>query len=328
MSTLNVTYAVWVGRRQRRRRESGLRPFHSESYSLPHRLLEAQRDPMLDGQTLKFLFWSVRGDANGPSIFFERHPIVNIIPVNNQDAVATAVYALPGEGNHPGEYGYDIDAFDVNAGDFVDVEMDFVSAVEPDSNLAQRANDEGFVPTTMMENIQANSSISAEEFADWRVWKDMEEDSIENSILSANAGGRAIALAFYVMSNQPIPVAPTKPFVAYDLMTTFLLNWLATHGHGESPISLYVRQFASGLMLTETASLVSPQLKHAILDVAARQVSLAAGLIRSEILAGKKPLQADQISTSTAMETMVKDEILAATTHKGNGKQSTSVMTK
>src|SRR5215216_4925373 len=117
MPTLTVRYAVWVGRRQRRHRESGLRVFRSVSYSLPQPLPEAERDPMLDGQTLKFLFWSVTGASIGPSIFFDRYQIVNIMPANNQDpVVATAIYAVPGEADHPGEYGYDVDAFDVTGG--------------------------------------------------------------------------------------------------------------------------------------------------------------------------------------------------------------------
>jgi len=241
---------------------------------------------MLDGQRLTFLFWSVTGTANGPSVFFDRYQIVNIMPANNQDpVVATAIYAVPGEADHPGEYGYDVDAFDVNRGDFVD--MDFVVAVEPNANLAQRANAEGFVPTVMMENIQAYSLIAGESFTNWRVWKEMDEDTVDDINLSASAGSNAIGIAFYMVFDQPHPVV-SKPVIAYDERTTLLLNWIATHGNGDPPMGQFVHQLVSGLILTETASLFSPELRSPVLDLAAKQVSLASGLIKKEILAGKK----------------------------------------
>jgi hypothetical protein len=262
---------------------------------------------LLERHNARFLFWSYTTPDGVPTT----------------TAVCVERTGVVGD---PPEIGYQVDAFDVIVGDFIDVNTNFVEIVGPDRNLTERANNEGFVPTTRMENIRASTTIG--QYNNWRVWNNSGENSITDPNLSAPARASAIAFAFYAMPVQPDLVVPNQ-VDKYDALTTFLLNYLATHGQGDSlPLAPFIRQFASGLMLTDMATKVSPPLQSAVLDIAAKQVSLAAGLIRGKILAGRKTLQADQISTSTALETIKKEELLVATTTKGNGKQSTNVMKK
>ena len=169
----------------------------------------------------------------------------------------TAVCVERTVGRDPGEIGYQVDAFDVIAGDFIDVNTNFVEIVGPDRNLTDRANNEGFVPTARMENILVSNTIG--QFNDWRVRNNSDENSVADPNLSAPAGASAIAFAFY-----RIPV----------------VNNLYVPGPIRFKVPFYVppetwHQFETGLSLAGDASKFSKELRTEILALSAKMVSCA-----------------------------------------------------
>jgi hypothetical protein len=230
---------------------------------------------------------------------------VTILAENQNDVNATAIYAEPGKG--PGIPAYEVDAFDATAGQFIN--DDFVASVEPDHDLAWQANDQGFVPTSMMEEIRAY----ADHFVDWKVWKD-DESSVGNPDLVAPTQESAIAFAFFTSLIQ----MPVGDFKEYPIGTW--VSWGVKvdaggpTGHGPvPPWTPFVQKFAAGMALAEVADEISPELQQAVLDLATKQISLAADSISKEMLAAGsegtiKLLHEQQATPDTLVEVAMRDQ--------------------
>jgi hypothetical protein len=197
MPQVNVRYATWVhGNRKNRTSAADVFDQFSNSVASGPFILPARTPTALnDGSNVDFLFWSVTG-AVGGSVIQQRVPATPAqditINVGTQDVVATAWYGRSG-GNGT-QTGFFIDAFDIQAGDFLN--DDFVR-VEPDpsSTLTTQANVDGFVSTASAETIKAFSSIGPEPFAEWRVFAG---NTVPSGFdLPAAKHANAVAIAFY-----------------------------------------------------------------------------------------------------------------------------------
>ncbi len=149
-----------------------------------------------------FAFWSVVGAADGGSVSTSQSLSIT---VGSSDVQAVAWYLPTGGGNGTGGPAFYIDAFDVNAGRFFD--EDFVT-VTPDAGLAANANETGVVPTDSAEDIHAVGSIESVPFLDWTKFVQPVPQVISSEDLHADAGGTALAFAFY---QTPVSATPRVP---------------------------------------------------------------------------------------------------------------------
>jgi hypothetical protein len=226
--------------------------------------------------TASFAFWSVTGAADGASISTADSVDVS---VGDTDIAATAWYV---EGGGNGGPGYFVDSFDVDLGTFVD--DDFVS-VTSDPSLSANANSTGWVPTTSAETIEAFGSIhGGAPFDDWLVLATDQTVSSQDLKLAALTSG--IAFAFY-----KTPVSPHR-FTNVPVDSTWV-SWGVTvdgggpTGHGPvQPWGPFVVKLAAGLALADAAGQVDERLRAEVLDIAAKQVELAARSITEAMGAG------------------------------------------
>ena len=204
------------------------------------------------------------------------------VTVGQEDTVIKAWYIARGDG--PPGAGVLIDAFDVNQGTFVD--DDFVT-VAPDSTLTAAANADGFVPTTAPEIVSASHLIEYVPFYDWTIVAGTE--TINHEDLQTAAQSSAIAFAFYWAPHGLGLRPPRRYEVGIRIYAGVTNDGPGLTDHGPvGPWYPFVAQFAAGLALADAASLVSPELKANVLDIAARQVSVAAGAIMQQMQIGTK----------------------------------------
>jgi hypothetical protein len=228
-------------------------------------------------QSASFAFWSVTGAANGAFISSNQSLDAD---VGNSDVTVMAWYIPQGGPPGPGGPGIYIDAFDVNAGSFVD--DDFVN-VSPDAGLTAAANNDGWVPTASAENINAFASLPEGPFTAWNVFPVKAEKAI-NEQLQAAKQTSAVAFAFY----QSIVGPPIKPgsvaanatWVSYGVT----VDAGGPTGHGPvDPWGPFLRDFAAGLALAQTAKLVQAELRPQLLALASKQITVAAQSITEHL---------------------------------------------
>jgi hypothetical protein len=226
----------------------------------------------------KFAFWSITGGSNGASFSTQNTPPPT--NVGNADIIATAWY-IAGDG--PGEPGIFIDAFDVNQGIFVD--DDFVS-VTPDNALTAAANNDGFVPTASIENIDAYASIHNAPFQNWTVVEGSE--TVNAKDLQAAANSFAIAFAFYIGGSGKVPPTGNYEAGAWVSWGVIVDGGGPTGAGPVPPWNPYLQRFAAGLALAEAVHKVSMKLRPNLLEIAAQQIALAADAIVYEMRVAKK----------------------------------------
>lgn len=144
-----------------------------------------------------FQFWSIQGKTNIPPMSLTK---TTLFDVTTTDITATAWYLPQGGSGTPGSAGVVIDAFDVNAGDFVG--DDFVD-VSPDALLTATANLNGVVGTANAETITAypalpsNPSRTFDTYKWFIVYKGNSNLTTNNRDLKAQANDYGVALALY-----------------------------------------------------------------------------------------------------------------------------------
>ena len=224
-----------------------------------------------------FAFWSVVGAKGGASVTTDQSLDIK---VGGSDVQAAAWY-LPAGGNGNGGPAFYIDAFDVNEGRFFD--EDFVT-VSPDSSLAANANETGVVPTADAEDIIAVPTVEGVPFLDWTEFTQPAPQVVTDEDLHAEAEATAVAFAFYQTPASPEPRRPGH----YELGTW--VSWgVKVDGGGPTgrgpvePWNPFVRQLAAGLALADTAKLVAPELRGAVSELAAKQVTIASHQIAGQI---------------------------------------------
>jgi hypothetical protein len=179
------------------------------------------------------------------------------VSVDSTDVVATAWYIPTGGGD--GTPGVIIDAFDVNQGTFVD--DDFVT-VSPDGSLIFAANDDGWVPTTRAEDVNATGAIHTVPFLDWTVFVGTE--TVLNQDLKAAATTYAVAFAFYQTPQTP-PIRRFRPeaegtWVSFGVM----VDGGGPTGNGPvPPWTGYLRDLAAGMALAVAGQFLAPQSRAA-----------------------------------------------------------------
>ena len=228
--------------------------------------------------SVHFAFWSVTGAARGAdgrdSAFVQTARDL-ILDVGTTDVHATAWYLPEGGG---GTAGVVIDAFDVNAGGFVD--DDFVSVL-PDDGLTFAANDDGFVPSASLEHVMAYSALAASgrPFEDWIVVQGTE--AVTNEDLTVAAGSIATAFAFY-HSYPALP--PGRVDVYSDGPVPPRIDW---YDGRPGPMDPLIRQFVAGLELARMARRLTHELQKPVLQLAAKQITVSAQAIAEHL---QKPL--------------------------------------
>jgi hypothetical protein len=228
-------------------------------------------------QSASFAFWSITGAANGAFISTAQSLDAN---VGNSDVIVTAWY-IPGGGGPGTGTGIYIDAFDVNAGSFVD--DDFVS-VSPDAALTAAANNDGWVPTASAENINAFASLPEGPFTSWNLF--VGSENVSNEQLQAARQTNAMAFAFYQSSGVGSPirfqgqVPADSTWVSYGVM----VDGGGPTGRGPvDPWGPYLKDLAAGLALAQTAKLVQTELRSQVLALASKQILAAAQSITQHL---------------------------------------------
>lgn len=221
----------------------------------------------------KLIFWSVTDGTNGQVL----PPMAFNQTVGSLPLTITAWY-FPISGPGVGGNGSAIidDAFSANLGRFID---DTFVDVTSDSTLTNDANVIGVVPTTKDETLVAKNSVASttEPFSKWIL-----NDSIMPigvATLQVEKGTNGIAIAIY--QESPHKRFPRPPYeAAYNPWW-----WFETHGGRlpPGPSDPWIREFAAVMMLADTASEVSPQIRARVLETILKQMSIVTATIEKEI---------------------------------------------
>jgi len=286
MPTVHTRYVTWIsrGRRHHGSAAADIVPPLSTAASSPG-TYQAWASPSIswtDGSgqhDAGFAFWSVVGSADGASVSTNPSLSVN---VGGGDVYATAWY-IPGGGNGNGGPGVYIDAFDVNVGNFVD--DDFVDVVT-DASLTAAANNDGFVPTASAEDIRAYNLIHAVPFLDWTVVAGSE--GVSSVDLQAAVRTSAVAFAFYQTPSGPV-FRPGHYEIGTWVSWGVMVDGGGPTGAGPvPPWNPFVLELAAGLALADAAGKVNEKLRSQVLEIAAKQVSLAADEIKGALRGAKE----------------------------------------
>lgn len=144
--------------------------------------------------TVDFFFWSVTDLSNGSAEGYDRQNFN--FWLSSRPMTAAAWYGPPSGPNGNGPPDIMIDAFSVVTGGFID--EDFVT-VTSDPSLTDQANQDGWVPTTSAESLQAYPSIGATlAFDHWEVLDAGTPARADPSVLSVPARSGGMAVAIYV----------------------------------------------------------------------------------------------------------------------------------
>ena len=250
---------------------------HYEDSARPGFPVSSSSGPMT---SVRFAFWSVTGalpdrHLGRDSAFVQTEPGLTL-DVGTTDVHATAWY-LP-EGGSGSAVGVVIDAFDVNAGGFVD--DNFVS-VHPDDGLTFAANDDGFVPSASLEHVMAYLTLAASgrPLEAWIVVEGTE--AVTNEDLTVAPGSSATAFAFY-HSYPPIPIGRVDTFP--DGPVPPRIDW---YDGRPGPMDPLISQFLAGLQIARIARGLTHELQAPVLKLAAKQITMSAQAIAEHL---QKPL--------------------------------------
>ena len=227
-----------------------------------------------------FAFWSVVGAQGGASVTTEQSLDIT---VGGSDVQASAWYLPSGGGGNGGPAFY-VDAFDVNEGRFFN--EDFVT-VSPDGSLSANANETGVVPTATAEDITAVSAIEGVPFLDWTEFVQPSPQVVTGEDLHAPLEETAVAFAFYQTPPSPETHRPNVSELGTWVSWGVKVDGGGPTGRGPvEPWNPFVLQLAAGLALADTAKLVAPELRGAVSELAAKQVTLASRQIAGHIEGG------------------------------------------
>lgn len=229
-----------------------------------------------------FAFWAVVGASGGASVSTDESLDLT---VGGSDVQAVAWY-LPSGGNGNGGPAFYIDAFDVDAGRFFD--EDFVS-VSPDASLSANANETGVVPTGSAEDIQAVAEIEGVPFLDWTAFVQPTPQLISSEDLKAPAEATEVAFAFYQTPEHGAPRGPRQYAEGTWVSWGVKVDGGGPTGRGPvEPWNPFVAQLAAGLALADAVSLVAPELRGALSELASKQVTLAGEQIAGQIAGAER----------------------------------------
>ena len=261
-----------------------------------------------NGDLYDFAFWSITGqDMLSPQreahTEFGRtasssHPGAADMGGGSWVLTAKAFYVRD-VGTGPGNHAVLIDAFDVQAGDFL--ADDFVDVTpDPAHTLTPHAND-GYIDTTT-EIADGNSiNISTRDFLlgnrQFGYWQEIPSLLFAGNAATpptigapdphdivAHHNDIIYAFAFYNQLSSPRFKIPY-----YDIYNPWW--WIETHGGLVPPRKPdpqpWFAEYRAVLALAETAGMVSAKLKPAVLEIALQQLSVTATAIKKEMKKGK-----------------------------------------
>jgi len=256
------------------------------------------------GQNYVFAFWSITAvDILSPQreahLEFGRtasssHPGPSNLGGGSWVVTAKAYYVWDfGSGN--GDNAVLIDAFDIQAGDFIPDDFVDVTPDDQSRTLTTNANG-GYIDTSTQIAPGAAIKITARDFLpsskQFGYWQD-----VPSLLFSFNPGSPptvgtpdvhdiiahnsdiVVAFAFYNEVNQPIRI-PRQ----YEIYNPWW--WLETHWGTTPPLpdpEPWLPQFAAALALANAATKVAPRLRAKVLEIALQQLSVASATIKKEI---------------------------------------------
>ena len=213
MPRVTTSYRLYLGRRSRRRRRAGgeagfvdlLRPETNTVSGTYHPAAPSHLPYAADGASVicPFLFWSVRGAADGASTRSDQHPEVAL---GSTDATVTAWYRHPGGGGGPGEGSLvEVDAFSLHVDDFVD-ETPIVRSDPPE---AQGRGDDDNVLLTADAAVSAEvgANLGSDPQSAFERWVALLPGRSRGTLLFEEHKAEGFAIVSY---RRPVPTEPQQ----------------------------------------------------------------------------------------------------------------------
>jgi hypothetical protein len=276
MPNIHTRYVTWVSRGKRHHGSTAIdidTPVDTSGQSggkyQPFGPTKIDWSDSTGDHSAQFAFWSFTGTSDGSLVSTEHSPSVGIgdTPIN-----AIAWY-IPIGGGGNGAPGVIIDAFDVDLGNFVD--DDFVK-VTPDANLTAAANNDGYVPTAKVEDINAFASIHNVPFDKWMSVSGSE--TIQGQDVKTVVNSYAIDFAFYLTPKKSKINIVSRNYAE----STWVSYGVMVDGGGPTgrgPVDpwgpLYAKQYAAGLAMKTLAQHLSPELRSRAIELGNAQVKLS-----------------------------------------------------
>jgi hypothetical protein len=268
----------------------------------------APPDRMFNNDKYVFAFWSITAQDMLSSqreahLGFGRtasssHP-GSVVMGGGLWIISAKAYYVRDIGIGGGNHGVFIDAFDVQAGDFIADDFVDVSPDDAARTLTTAANN-GYIDTTAQ--IAAGSTIkitarhilpSGLAFANWQ--------EVPSLLISFNpampatigapdihdivAHSNDIIYAFAFYNELPLTLRPVRHYEMYDPWW-----WIRTHGGLTPPLpdpQPWMPQYDAVLVLANAAEKVSPKLRSDVLQIALQQLSIISASVKNEIRKGK-----------------------------------------
>jgi hypothetical protein len=252
-----------------------------------------------DNRDYVFVFWSLTGiDAQSMQSAFQiqTSPIANDSHVGGQWSLTAKAYYVWNFGQGGGDNALLIDAFDLQAGDFIP--DDFVDCTpDPGGLFTVKSNDwyndttadlaPGTPPPSL--TISARNIIPARQFAYWLYWPAITPLFYSNDRqFPATVGvpnphdvvvhynDVVVAIAIYSQDARPPRHFTTEPGI-FDTWW-----WIKTRGGlvAPGPPPPWLQEYEVGRAIAELADAVAPHLRGRLLEVALEQIDNSAAALR------------------------------------------------
>jgi hypothetical protein len=259
---------------------------------------------MFNGEPYKFAFWSITAsDALSPQR--EAHVEVGrnlnlshagAAPGGGSWVINATAYFVRDIGVGGGDHGIFIDAFDVQAGDFIADDFVVVSPDDAGHTLTASANNGYFDTTTQLSKgnpVKVTAlDVLSHGFRRFQFWQDVPTLVISSDPnnpalvgapdphdLTVNVNDIVYAFAFYNEQEQSLHIP--RQYWTYDPWW-----WFKTHGGLTPPLpdpEPWLQGYLSVIALAQTAKQVSPQLRGEVIEIAMKQVSLVGNQLKKQL---------------------------------------------
>jgi hypothetical protein len=245
-----------------------------------------------DNRDYVFVFWSLTAiDTQSMQSEFQIQPglVANDSHIGGQWAITAKAYYYWNFGQGGGDNALLIDAFDLQAGDFIP--DDFVDASpDPTGTLTTEANN-GYINTTTeiaqgapppALTVIARDIIPGKQFAYWLYWPGIAplfysyDPQAPARVGAPNShdivihyNDVVVAIAIYAEVSGPVRVPPREPGI-YDWWW-----WITTRGGlvPPGPPPPWLREFEVAQTLADLANRVAPRLRSRVLEIALEQMN-------------------------------------------------------
>lgn len=253
------------------------------------------------GRDYILAFWSVRAvDSAAPyqrSAQIQTNSVANDSHAGGSWRITARAYYVWNQGGGPGNHALLIDAFDIDAGDFLADDFVTVTPDDPRQSLTLAAND-GYLNTSQQILPGVELTVAATDIAyvgrsgyGFQYWLPISAlthsgDPAHPATIGAptvrdilvHRDDIIMAFAMY----QPAVAAPLP---GTDWATIDLWWWFTTHGGLVPPrrVDGWLRDFGNALALAESARGMSQRLQEKALRLAAEQVAESAAKLKEQI---------------------------------------------